>query len=378
VRVLHLGKYYPPCPGGIESFLGDLLPVQQQQGIDAAALVHAHDKPERQRFPQMVWRAPTYGKLLYVPFSPSFPLWLDAMIRTFDPQLLHIHVPNMSAFWALAVPSARKIPWVIHWHSDVVASSIDKRLAWAYQAYQPLEWMLLSRSVRIIATSIPYRDSSVPLQRWMDKTSVVPLGVDPRRLPTPESDDLSWAERQWKGTDLRVLCIGRLTYYKGHQVLLESLQHVDQVQLICVGGGELLSNLEERRQCLGLKVQFTGALSDSRRNALLETCDVLVLPSVERTEAFGVVLLEAMAFGKPVIATRVEGSGMGWVVEDGENGLLVPPGDAEALARAMRTMRECPGLRKQMGERGKEHLGTRFHIRRCARSFSGIYQDLHG
>ncbi len=376
MRVLHLGKYYPPFAGGMEQFLGDLLPALQTEGIEPAALVHAHGCPERSQTPFPLWRVPTWGRLLYTPVSPAYPLWLTRMIQSFRPDLLHIHLPNPSAFWALALPAAKRLPWVIHWHADVVPSKIDPRLAWAYRLYRPPEQALLRHSAKIIATSPPYRDSSETLKPWRDKTEIVPLGLDPTRLPPPDADDRAWAEGQWRPGMLRALCIGRLTYYKGHRVLLEAVAQCGGVQLISVGGGELLADLEHqiREKSLQERVRLTEALPDNQRNALLATCDVVVLPSLERTEAFGLVLLEAMAYGKPVIATRVAGSGMGWVVEHGVTGLLVGPGDAAALARAIEFMREYPVKRKGMSEAGKAQLARRFHIRQCAARIATIYE----
>ena len=378
VRVLHLGKYYPPFAGGMERFLGDLLPALAAEGVEPAALVHAHDRPGRRQHPFPVWRVPAYGRLLYTPVSPAFPLWLARMIRHFRPHLLHLHLPNPSAFWVLALPAARRLPWVIHWHADVVASTIDPRLALAYRLYRPWEQALLRRAVKVIATSPPYRDASAPLRPWRDKTEVVPLGIDPARLAPPGDEELAWAVRQWGDGRLRLLCVGRLTYYKGHAVLLAALRPDDGIHLICVGAGERLDPLRQRARQRRLDVHFTGALSDARRNALLATCDVLVLPSVERTEAFGVVLLEAMAYGKPVIAARVPGSGMGWVVEAGVTGWLVPPGDAAALAQVLQAVRRCPVERRRRGEAGRVRLSRRYHIRTCARSLAAIYREVCG
>lgn len=377
MRVLHLGKYYPPYRGGIEQFLGDLLPALRRLGIKPAALVHAHAGAEKIENPFPIWRAPSYGRLLYAPISPLFPAWLDAMICDFRPDLLHFHLPNLSAFWALIVPAARRLPWVVHWHADVVPSRIDFRLCLAYQAYRPLEQALLGRAEKIIATSPPYRNSSLALKPWLSKTVVVPLGLDPTRLGEPDQKSRFWAEQQWGREDwLRLLCVGRLTYYKGHRVLLDALAQLEGVRLLCVGGGELLAQLaaQIRQAGLGEKARLLGEVSEGYRNALLASCDVLVLPAVERTEAFGLVLLEAFVYGKPVIATQVEGSGMAWVVEEGRTGFLVPPGDAVALARQIEFIRQSSSSMRQTGEIGRQRFWQRFHIQACARQLAEIYR----
>ena len=157
MRVLHIGKYYPPFAGGIEHFLADLLPALQTQGVAAAALVHDEQPRRHGRWPSRdaaipVYRVPCYGRLLYAPVSPQFPFWLVRALREFRPDLLHLHLPNTSAFWGLAVPAARRLPWIIHWHADVVASLLDRRLALAYRFYRPFEQRLLAASRAVIAT----------------------------------------------------------------------------------------------------------------------------------------------------------------------------------------------------------------------------------
>ncbi|MCX8049229.1 MAG: glycosyltransferase [Methylohalobius sp.] len=377
MRVLHLGKYYPPYRGGIEQFLGDLLPALREEGVEPAALVHAHFRPEREMRPFPVWRVPTYGQWLYAPVSPAFPLWLKEMMSTFRPDLLHLHLPNVSAFWALAVPAARRLPWIVHWHADVVPSQLELRLRLGYWAYRPLEQKLLRRAEKIIVTSSPYRDSSVALKPWLEKTEVVPLGLDPSRLSGPDLCSCLWAEKQWGEEDrLRLLCIGRLTYYKGHRVLFQALSQIEGIKLLCAGGGELAGELANqiRRHGLEAKAELLGEVSDAYRNALLASCDVLVLPSVERTEAFGLVLLEAMAYGKPAIAARIPGSGIGWVVKDGQTGWLVPPQDPGALAERIEFVRQHPKLRQRAGELGRQRFIQHFHIRACARQIAKLYQ----
>ncbi|MBZ0097585.1 MAG: glycosyltransferase, partial [Taibaiella sp.] len=144
MRVLHIGKFFPPHPGGMETFLGDILPALERRGVSSAAVVHVatkHSNKTNKQTPTRtrVYGSKTYGSLLYAPISPRFPLTLNKAIREFSPEILHIHMPNTSAFWLLCVPAAQRIPWVIHWHSDVVQSKHDKRLAWAYHIYRLLE-----------------------------------------------------------------------------------------------------------------------------------------------------------------------------------------------------------------------------------------------
>ncbi len=381
MRVLHIGKYYPPFAGGIEHFLADLLPALQTQGIAAAALVHDEQPRRGGGWPAPdatipIYRAPCYGRLLYAPVSPAFPFWLNRAIRHFQPDLLHLHLPNTSAFWALAVPAARRLPWIIHWHADVVASLLDRRLALAYRLYRPLEQRLLAASRAVIATSPPYLDASAALAPWRERCHVIPLGLDPRRIPAPDPAARQRAEALWGDTPFRVLAIGRLTYYKGHDVLIRAAAHLPDSRVLIVGTGEQRARLDTLIQALGLgeRVRLPGFQPEADLNALLASCDVLCLPSLERTEAFGLVLLEAMRFGKPVVVGDIPGSGAGWVTRQAGHGLLVPPGDPVKLAAALRDLQADPARRAALGQAGANALRERFGIEPVAAAVAALYR----
>lgn len=383
MRVLHVGKYYPPFAGGMEYFLADLLPALQARGVAPAALVHDEppsrggQRPAPSDSPP-IYRAPCHGHLLYAPISPEFPFWLARAIREFRPDLLHLHLPNTSAFWALALPAARRLPWVVQWQSDVVASTIDRRLALAYRLYRPLEQRLLATSKAVIAASPPYLDASAALKFWRDRCHVIPLGLDPGRLPDPGPAALARAAALWGETDFRVLAIGRLTYYKGHDVLIRAAADLSSSRALIVGTGDRRDRLAALIRSLALsdRVSLPGFQPEADLNALLASCDALCLPSLERTEAFGLVLLEAMRFGKPVVVSDIPGSGAGWVVRQAGHGLLVPPGDPAALAQALRELQRDPVQRRALGQSGATALRERFGIGRVAAAIGDLYRRL--
>ncbi|HRD49648.1 MAG: glycosyltransferase [Candidatus Competibacter sp.] len=382
MRVLHLGKYYPPFAGGMENFMADLLPALHAQGVTAAALVH-DEQPRRGGLRPApgdvlpIYRAPCYGRLLYAPVSPAFPFWLARAIREFQPDLLHLHLPNTSAFWALAIPAARRLPWVIHWHADVVATPLDRGLGRAYRLYRPLEQRLLAASQAVIVTSPPYLDASAALAPWRERCHVIPLGLDPSRVADPEPAAFARAEALWGDADFRVLAIGRLTYYKGHDALIRAAAELEPCRALIVGTGERRQRLETLIQSLGLAgcVRLPGFQPDADLNALLAGCDVLCLPSLDRAEAFGVVLLEAMRFGKPVIVSDIPGSGTGWVVRQAGHGLLVPPDDPAQLAAALRELHRNPARRQSLGAAGATALRERFGIGPVAAAVAGLYRQ---
>ncbi|AHE98500.1 glycosyl transferase family 1 [Thioalkalivibrio paradoxus ARh 1] len=327
--------------------------------------------------PYPLYTARSYGQLLYAPISPGFPLALSRAIRSFRPDLLHFHLPNTSAFAALALPSARRLPWVIHWHADVDPAALDWRIRWAYRGYRPLEQAMLRRGAVTIATSPSYRDASAALQPWRDRCSTLPLGVAPERLTQPTRAATEAATARWPGTGLlKVLAVGRLTYYKGFDVLIEAVNRSPHAGLLIVGDGTARTTLAEKisRHRLTARVQLLGSVSTATLRALMCACDVVCLPSLDRSEAFGLVLVEAMRYARPVIASDIPGSGVGWVVREGGHGLLVPPGDPAALAQALQRMADDHDLRSRLANEGAKRFASHFDITRQIPELYRLYQ----
>jgi glycosyltransferase involved in cell wall biosynthesis len=230
MRILHLGKYFPPVAGGIERFLGDLVKAQREAGDEAAVLVHGTAQAGD---PPWLMTCPVWFRLFFAPISPVYPFWLARAIRTYEPEVLHIHLPNLSAFWALMVPAARKLPWVVHWHADIELSRRSLRIA--YPHYHMFERAVLERAERVLVSSPEYLAASAPLRPWRDKCEVVPLGVDPARLPERAARETS---SYWRGDGLRLLAVGRLTYYKGFETLIRAVAGNAGFDLVIVGEGE--------------------------------------------------------------------------------------------------------------------------------------------
>ncbi len=384
-RILHIGKYYPPFAGGIEHFLADLIPLQQQTD-EVAALVHDHyanfsrffTAAQMEQHAPDIYRCPSYGRLLYAPVSPQFPFWLHKIIKDWQPDLLHLHLPNTSAFWALLLPAARRLPWVVHWHSDVT-SQHDSRLNVAYQVYKPWEQAVLRRASAVIATSPPYLESSQALQAWRAKTQVIPLGLSLDRVPTPSAYNMEWARKQWSPQyPMRLLSVGRLTYYKGYEVLIRAVATVPEAQLCIVGEGDQRADLTLLIEALQLqdRVKLLGHCSNAQLPALYSTCDSFCLPSLERTEAFGMVLLEAMRYQCSVIASAIEGAGVTWIVQEGETGLFVPPNDVAALASAIQQLASQPDLRRQLAIQGQQRFLALFGMQPVAKAIKNLYQQV--
>lgn len=371
MRVLHLGKYFPPVPGGIERFLDELTLAQAAAGLQPAVLAHdpaaSAQHADRGR---LVQRCRSYGEVLFVPLCPGWPGMLSRVIREWRPQLLHLHVPNPSVFWALLSPAARRIPWVVHWHADIPLDAAHRGLRLAYPAYALLERALLARAARIIATSQAYLDASVALAPHRARCRVIPLGLAdaPAAGIAPE----------WPSPGLRLLAVGRLAYYKGFAQLIEALSRVENVSLVLMGRGPGEAALRAQIATLGLqsRVRLLAAASDADVEAAYRACDALCLPSIDRAEAFGLVLLEAMRAGRAVLASDLGGSGMREVVVNGQTGLQVPPGDVSALATALCRLRDESDSRRRWGEAGQQRFLANYRIEPVAAAISSLYREL--
>ena len=387
LRVLHIGKFYAPQRGGIERHVQDLAEWQLANGIDAQVLVHqppGHWFGTRDLVDGVtVERAGCIAAPLYAPISPSFPLRLSSMIRRHQPQALHLHLPNASCFALLASPAARCLPWIVHWHADISADAKDWRLHVAYRLYRPFEQAVLRRATAIIVTSQAYRDASVALAPWLSKTTVVALGIAP--LPDTHAAGSRESASAWPADDgLKLLAVGRLSYYKGFDTLLDALAVLrdrgdgPMPRLLLVGDGEHGSRLREHARRLKLDdcVRFAGGVDDHALQLAYESADLFVLPSLDRSEAFGLVLLEAMRAGLPVVASAIAGSGVGHVVADGVTGDLFAAGDAIALADALARMTREPTRRQRMGAAGHARWRDAFSLERSARAVREVYENV--
>jgi rhamnosyl/mannosyltransferase len=383
MRVLHLGKYAPPFFGGIENFMTDLAESCVNQGLSVAAIVHDHQKPRGLVVDEIagvkVYRVPCHGQLMFAPISPGFGTYLNQVLAEFKPDVLHIHMPNTSAFFALLYASAKDIPWVVHWHSDVIGEHSPWFLRAFYPLYRPFERAVLKRAAKVIVTSPPYLLTSRALQPFEQKCKVINLGVK-----TPQgADDIKPVAQDLIQDQLQLLMVGRLTYYKGHRLMIDALaqlkrQGLKNIQLNIVGTGELEPLLVSQIKQLELnaQVKMLGKLSQEQLTEQFVQADCLCLPSLERTEAFGVVLLEAASFGLPAIVSDVPGSGMSWVVQDGKTGLVVKRGNADAIAVAIKTLLQQPKKRAEMGEAAKVRFEQLFKIERVAKATVSLYHGL--
>lgn len=381
MRILHCGKFYPPHRGGMETFLSQL--AQEQAASGESVLVLAHAGAEQAGGSELargvvVQRAPVLFNLGgYAPVAPGWPgLYLRAL-RRFRPDVVHVHAPNGAALWPAVLRG--RTPLVLHWHADVQFPPEKQPSALLRACWKRLEHIVLSRSAAIIATSPAYLFSSAALAGHRQKCRVVPLGLaEAAPFPLEDHPAVRFLDSRADGVGLRVLAVGRLAHYKGFDRLCEAVLETPQASLCLVGEGEERPRLEALAKLpeAGGRIHLAGAVSEAVLDACYCRSHVLCLPSLTRSEAFGLVLLEAMSRGLPCIATSVPGSGMAEVVRHGETGLLVQPGSTLELAQALRQLAANPGLRRQLGRAGRERFSKNYSLPEVARRIRAVYEDV--
>ena len=350
-KIIHFGKYYLPDSGGIESVTVSVAKgaVAAGHAVTVVCFAKSLSVPTEVMDGVTVVRAPI-GKLV-----ASQPLGLkyfnNCLAAARDADIVHLHAPNMlGALCALFIK--RKTRLLVHWHSDVINKG------WLGYLTRPLEKALLRRADCIVATSRVYADSSPSLQPFKNKIKVVPIGVaDPVRgdaaLALPPE-----LEKRIDGRRV-VLAVGRLVPYKGFDVLLQAAPALPaDAVVVIVGSGPFQKELCQAAAVPPIKdrVILAGRLSDAELQALFARATMYCLPSTYRAEAFGVVLLEAMAHGLPIVATEIAGSGVPWVNQHAVSGLNVPVNDAQRLAAACNEILGSDTFRQKYAEGARQRF----------------------
>ncbi|MGM0428109.1 MAG: glycosyltransferase [Thermodesulfobacteriota bacterium] len=369
LKVLQIYKdYYPPVIGGVEGHINLIANGLKDRGVDVEVLVsNTCARLEIEEIEGIrVTKAPQWGRFASAPLNATFASWVRKLGTQAD--IVHFHFPNPTGeISSLLARLSNKS--VVTYHSDIVRQARMAKL------YAPFLREFLSRADLIMATSPNYVRSSEVLGDFQEKCRVIPFGIDPGRFEyTPEIQAAVQSLRRIYGSGI-ILFIGRFRYYKGLYVLLEAMKRV-RGKLLLIGSGPMEKELKHRVAAddeLKQKVFFLGELSDQQVVAHLHACDLFVLPSILRSEAFGIVLLEAMACKKPVISTEL-GTGTSFVNQHQKTGLVVPPNDVRALAEAINVLLRDPVIREQYGAAAGKRVEECFSLDRMIEELMAVYQ----
>ena len=362
MRVLHFFKnYFPPTHGGIEQLVNQI--VHGIDGIEFVVLTGSHTRELVDDVDDgvRVVRAPELFRVSTAPIAPSWHSW----IKRLSPDVVHVHMPNPTG--ELAVLTSRTPARVVaSFHAEIVRSPI---VGAGYRAFLPAFWR---KAHTVIAGSPPMLSTAAELRPVRDRAVVVPYGIDPDEwsVRPPLADEI---RARYPGP--LVFFMGVLRHYKGAHVLVEAMRDVDATLLLAGEGperGEVTEAIS--RSGVAGKVEMLGAISNEERVAYMHAADVFVLPAVNRAEAFGIVLLQAMAAGTPVISTEL-GTGTSWVNANDETGLVVPARAARAMARAIARLLGDDERRAAMGRAAQQRVRAHFTLDGMFASLKTIYAD---
>jgi glycosyltransferase involved in cell wall biosynthesis len=365
MRILHFYKTYKPdTMGGIEQVIGEICSGSARRGVASDVLTVSRDTSTVDLGDHMHYRARLNFNVASSAFSLSSLSRLKELSQHAD--VIHYHFPWPFMDIAHFLTRLDK-PTVVTYHSDIV------RQKTLLHFYRPLMMRFLGSVTRIVATSPQYAKSSTVLQRFADKVEVIPFGLNTHAYPPATEAKL--AEWQTRVGPKFFLFVGMLRYYKGLHILLDALKDSDY-PVVILGGGPLENELKSQAAALGLRnVLFVGALPDEDKIALLTLCHALLFPSHLRSEAFGISLLEAAMFGKPMISCEI-GTGTSYVNVTDETGLVVPVGDPAALRNAIDRIWHDEALAARFGAAAQQRFLRLFTADKMADSYVDLYERI--
>lgn len=376
MRILHFGKYWHK-DGGIETHVKSLCKGLADNGVEVVNLVSSinSQSTDFEVDSYRVVEVPSYGIYFSTSICPTMAIVARKLHKEQPFDLIHLHFPDpMSHLASMALPAA--ILRVISWHSDIVK---QKRLL---KLYRPLQYRAITTAAAIIASTSAHFSSSqqLAISEVEDKKHIIPYGMNYDRfsLTSKISARSQQIRENLANGRFVVFALGRHVEYKGFSVLLDAVKSTD-VHLILGGEGPLTEMLKAQAHELGInkRVTFTGRLSDTDMVSFYHACDLFCLPSITPNEAFGLVQLEAMACGKPVICTQLN-NGVNVVNPHMKTGLTVPANDPKSLSSAIELLKNDYDLRVVLGNNAIKRANDLYSLQAMSKAHMNLYSDLMG
>lgn len=367
MKVLHVYKRArPESYGGVETFIDMLCKSAIKHGVESIVLAHTNKGPTRWQKVNGYSIRFAEETCFFASTSFSFQAIKDFRELAKDTDVVHYHFPNPFAdfLFLLCRPKAKQ---VMTYHSDIRRWPL---LRWLYA---PLMHWFIERVDKIVATSPEYAISSPVLKRHGHKISVIPLGVDEALCKKIDQMELSNYKKSLpKGF---VLFLGAFRHYKGLDDLLEAAK-LTRAHFVIAGDGDGRERIKGKIKQYNLKnISILGLVTDDQKKALLSLCSALVLPSQNRAEAFGIVLLEGAIFGKPLICCSIN-TGTTFINKHNETGLVVSPNRPTQLAEAIQFIIDNPQKSREFGVAARQRVMANFSVKNVVDSYSQIYSDL--
>lgn len=406
MKILQLGKFYPVL-GGVEKVMFDLTVGLSETGLSEEGLSEVGLSKEglskeglsetglsevglseegvecdmmcaasdgRRRRGTEVIRLNPHGRILChrtlieaakTTIAPSMVTRLRRIAKDYD--IIHIHHPDPMAAMALRL-SGYKGKVVLHWHSDILSQKALLRF------YLPIQNWLIKRADTIVGTTPVYLAESPYLQGVQEKCRCIPIGIEPVISDSAREQEI---RNEYSGRRI-IFSLGRLVEYKGYRYLIEAAKYLDDSFMILIGGGgPLRESLQREIDELGVgrRVKLLGKVPQEDLASYYGACELFCMSSVMKTEAFGIVQIEAMSAGRPVVATKIPESGVSWVNEDGVSGINVAPRDSKAIAKAILTITDNEATWKKFSAGAAKRFAENFTKEKMISRCLNIYAE---
>lgn len=366
MKVVAVNKKYFPWVGGVEKAVHDICKSLEDK-IDFTVLVgNNSQKTVKEKINSTnIIRAGAITTIANTPICLSMP----QLLKQLKADIYHFHFPYPwgDISYLLARPRGKLI---VTYHSDIVRQKL------LFKFYRPLMLRFLKKADLIVATSPNMIENSPVLKKFKTKCISIPSAIDVSNFEVKNDEKVMKIKNKY-GPRI-VLFVGRLIYYKGIEYLIRSMDSID-ANLLIIGSGPLKETLTKIAKKVGVfqKTYFLCDISDDELPFYYQAADVFVLPSTERTEAFGLVQLEAMISGTPVVSTNLK-TGVPFVNKDGATGFVVKPKSAEQISQAVNKILNDNALKKRMGENGIRRVKGNFTTDILAKNYLAAYNKLIG
>jgi len=375
MRIVQTNKAYFPKVGGIETTITTLSEGFANYFNEDVKVLTCSEVNRIQTLDSVINRVnvkylPTYGFFTSLPISPGY----FKEIRKYSGDILHVHEPfPLADISMIMFPKIREnfSRIVVSWHSDIV------RQKWVLSFYKKFILKFLGVADKIIVSNPNMIKNSDFLPFFKDKIEVIPIGVNLDWVDSCQESNILADEIRSSNKGPMILSVGRLVYYKGYEYLIDAIKLVPNASLVIIGSGPLRNKLIDRINKLSLasRIKIIPEVDEKTLHSYYKACDIFVLPSVEKSETYGIVQIEAMACGKPVICTEV-GTGTSFLNQHENTGFVVPPRDTKLLADAIDKLITNQELRLKLGMYAKERALREFTDKKMVEETYKVYQDL--
>lgn len=369
MRILHAYKIYrPDIEGGIPAVISSL--AQTSDPAISHSILCARRRGSARRYDVdgvPVEAVASLGTLFSTPLAPAYiPVFIRRACAA-DVVVHHAPLPLNDAAILLGLPDS--VALIVYWHADIIGYAMLKRLV------SPLIRRVLARADRIVVSGQPMIDHSEFLRPHAAKCVVMPYGMDLGYWRALDADERQKAEDMKRAAPRHIVSLGRLVGYKGYEVLIRAMRDIEG-QATIIGEGPLLPDLQQLATELGVadRVRFAGRLERSEIRQLFHAAQVFAFPSVTEAEAFGIVQVEAMAAGLPIVNTSLATT-VPFVARHDLEALTVAPGDAKALAMALNRILDKPTLAQRLGEAGQARALSEFDQPVFRARMAAVYGD---